>query len=338
MNINELITWSRREFDHLPWRKKRTLYGTLVSEIMLQQTTVATVVGKFDGFLNRFPNLETLAKATEEEVCMEWKGLGYYRRARLLRQAAIALVKECNGKFPASRHELKKLSGIGDYTASALVAIGMDKNELAIDANIERVLARYYGIGELKGNRLHKSIRELFDNDEILPQNVSPRDFNEALMDLGRVYCQARRADCIHCPLADSCAAHLSGEPLAFPREEAKDKSLNKHRATLIRVVSYKSNKNIHGIKRTANEWLAGQIELPTFVLDCTDKSFDRYPKWTGPIPKELMRIKSTITKYTFENIVIEDQLDSFDAWPLDSKAVNFSSVTLKILRQLSLV
>lgn len=337
MNYNELLAWSKREYQQLPWRKKRSLYGTLVSEIMLQQTTVATVRNKFDSFLKRFPTIESLARASEEEVCIEWKGLGYYRRARLLRQAAIAIVNECDGKFPETREELKKLSGIGDYTASALVAIGMDKPELAIDANIERVIARYYGLGEFKGPKLQKLVRQLFERNEVFPPDISPRDFNESLMDLGRVFCQARRADCQLCPISKDCIANLSGEALAFPREDHAKKKNEKHRATLIRVISIEDN-NIQATMRGQNEWLAGQVDLPTFVLDCSDEKFDRYPKWQGKVPKELMRLKSTITKYTFDNIVVTAQLDGYEQWPLDIKAVNFSSVTLKILRSLKLV
>src|SRR5690606_21783142 len=263
---------------------------TLVSEIMLQQTTVATVRGKYSQFLERFPDLKSLAKASEEEVCMEWKGLGYYRRARLLRQAAIALVEHCHGEFPTNVDELKKLSGIGDYTASALVSIGMDKPELAIDANIERVIARYYGLGEFKGPKLQKQVRALFEENEILPLDLSPRDFNESLMDLGRVFCQARRADCHLCPISKDCIANLSGEALAFPREDLSKKKNEKHRAILIRVVSVQNNK-IKATMRGQDEWLAGQVDLPTFVLECSDDKFDRYPKWQGKVPKEIMRL-----------------------------------------------
>ncbi len=337
MNIHELINWSGKEFRHLPWRRQRSLYGTLVSEIMLQQTTVATVTNKFESFLKRFPNLQTLAQASEEQVCMEWKGLGYYRRARLLRQAAIALMEECGGKFPTDKSELKKLAGIGEYTASALIAIGHDRPELAIDANIERVVARLFGLGEFKGGQLQRAVRELFTAGEILPPNISARALNEALMDLGRVYCQARRAECSLCPVNKNCVAASSGEPLAFPRENAKSALKEKHQAILVRVISTK-RKEIHGQKRDAHEWLAGQVELPTYVLECSDPSFDRYPRWHGKLPKELMRIKSTITKYRFENIVVEGRGENMDTWPLDAQAVNFSSVTLKILRNLGLV
>tara|TARA_R110000868_G_scaffold164359_11_gene396895 strand:+ start:866 stop:1780 length:915 start_codon:yes stop_codon:yes gene_type:complete len=304
---------------------------------MLQQTTVSTVRGKFEQFLERFPTLQDLANASEDEVCMAWKGLGYYRRARSLRKAAIAIVQECNSHFPSKRDELVKLPGIGEYTASALIAIGMDCSELAIDANIERVLARYYGLGEVKGPKLHKEIRTRFLEGDIYPAEVSARSFNEAIMDVGRVYCQANKAECVGCPLSEDCIARICGEPIAFPNIELQAKKSEKYRVVLVRVLATDGN-SIYGIKRKSDEWLAGQIELPTYVLESTDPSFDRYPKWEGSLNGELMRIGSTITKYKFENIVISQKYEQTEKWKLSVKEVNFSSVTLKILRQLKLV
>lgn len=338
MNYNSLINWSKKEFADLPWRQNRNLYRTLVSEIMLQQTTVATVRNKYPSFLIRFPTLGDLACATEDEVCIEWKGLGYYRRARNLRLAAISIVEQCQGHFPESREELKKLPGIGDYTASALVSIGMDKPEIAIDANIERVLSRFYGLGDYKGPHLHKNLRTIFENGELFPSQISAREFNESLMDVGRVYCQAKRAECTHCPLSENCIARISGEPSAFPREKLSKTKTEKHTITLVRVICHRPNSKIAGIKRKSDEWLSGQVELPTYVLESSDSAFSRYPKWQGSVPLELMRIKSTITKYTFNNIVVEVGNCDGQAWPLDQKEVNFSSVTLKILRALGLV
>tara|TARA_R110002049_G_scaffold90127_2_gene226152 strand:- start:20 stop:1039 length:1020 start_codon:yes stop_codon:yes gene_type:complete len=339
MNFKKLIEWSKREYSHLPWRKDRSLYTTLVSEIMLQQTTVATVMKKFKPFLERFPTVHDLAQASEDEVCIEWKGLGYYRRARSLRSAAIAIHKNCGGEFPSEREELKKLPGIGDYTSSALVAIGMDQPEIAVDANIERVLSRLFGLGEFKGLKLQQRVRELYFEESLINNEFSPRDFNEALMDLGRVFCQARSADCLNCPLSRDCIARISGDPTAFPRlDENISKEKEKHSITLVRVVDTDSIGRVAGIERRVDEWLAGQIDLPTFTLESSEENFGRYPIWKGELPKELMRLKSTITKYTFQNIVVSTATKDFDFYELDEKAVNFSSVSLKILRKLGMV
>lgn len=338
MDFQPLISWSKREFSHLPWRKNRSLYGTLVSEIMLQQTTVATVMNKFSSFLEKFPNIESLARASEDEVCIEWKGLGYYRRARNLRKAALSISSLGSNQFPKTFIELKQLPGIGDYTASALITIGMDQPEVAVDANIERVLSRLFGLGEFKGPALQKEIRKFYFEESLIHEGISPRDFNEALMDLGRVYCQARVADCLHCPMSENCIARISGEPKAFPRLKNEDKVKESFDVKLIRVVHLDKEGNLAGILRKEGEWLAGQIDLPTFTLESSDERFNRYPAWKGKIPKEMMRIKSGITKYSFENIVITSDLEGFERYPLDLEAVNFSSVTIKILRKLQMV
>lgn len=338
MDFQSLIAWSKREYSHLPWRKNRSLYGTLVSEIMLQQTTVATVMNKFIPFLKKFPTIDSLARASEDEVCIEWKGLGYYRRARNLRKAAIAISTMGSPNFPHEFDELKKLPGIGDYTASALIAIGMNEPEIAVDANIERVLSRLFGLGEFKGAALQKEVRRLYFEDSLIHEAISPRDLNEALMDLGRVFCQARTADCLNCPMSENCIARISGEPKAFPRLLDEGKAKENFEVKLIRVIHLDKNGNLAGVLRKDGEWLSGQIDLPTFVLESSEKGFDRYPKWVGKVPSELMRLKSGITKYSFENIVVSSDLKDFEMYELDLEAVNFSSVTIKILRKLQMV
>ncbi len=161
-SFKKLISWSREKHADLPWRKKRSLYFTLVSEIMLQQTTVSTVKNHFANFIEKFPDLETLALSSEEEMLRAWKGLGYYRRAKNLRKAALDVLEFFEGQIPLTLEELKSIKGIGDYMANALLAIGEDQPALALDANLERVLSRLYGIKTPKGPLLHKKLQELF--------------------------------------------------------------------------------------------------------------------------------------------------------------------------------
>ena len=199
MNLKALIKWSCSHYGHLPWRQSRSLYSTLVSEIMLQQTTVGTVLNHYHRFLKRFPSIKSLAMACEEDVLIEWKGLGYYRRAKNLRKACIHLWENYRGQIPLDFEKLIAIPGIGEYTANALLAIGGNKKTIALDANLERVIARLYGIKEKKGPKLLKHIYALFDDDKIFshdPQKVSFRHLNEALMDLGRTYCQSRKTRC----------------------------------------------------------------------------------------------------------------------------------------------
>ncbi|RPJ67810.1 MAG: A/G-specific adenine glycosylase, partial [Alphaproteobacteria bacterium] len=131
----KLIEWSNDQYSHLPWRSQRTLYRTLVSEIMLQQTTVGTVLNHFEKFLSEYPTIFDLAQTNEEQICISWKGLGYYRRARSLRSLAIQIVEQFKGEIPTDLASLLKLKGIGPYTANAIVAIGADLRGLAVDAN-----------------------------------------------------------------------------------------------------------------------------------------------------------------------------------------------------------
>lgn len=347
-----LIEWSHKEYGHLPWRRKRSLYGTLVSEIMLQQTTVSTVLNHYDRFLKVFPTLEKLAGATEDEVCAHWQGLGYYRRARNLRKAAVFLVEEHGGKFPKKIDELKKIPGIGDYTASALLSIGMNKPALAVDANIERVISRIFLIEEEKGPRLQKLLYKKFEEGAFnsLFKAMDPRDINEALMDLGRVYCQARKADCLLCPLKNDCQVFASKKnPIELPFIKAEKKKKESHDLSLLRVV-IRSGDKIYGYVKDEKSWLSGQVEIPTFILKTTDRSLKQYPhlKLGKDLYKDLPTVKTGITKYKIENFLMELSLKQFQEliggaktlprykyFKFDIQEHHFSTTTLKALKKL---
>jgi A/G-specific adenine glycosylase len=345
--FSNLISWSRSQYSHLPWREKRTLYRTLVSEIMLQQTTVGTVLNHFERFLVEYPTVKDLANTTEEQVCISWKGLGYYRRARSLRSLAIQIVGNHKGNIPTDLESLMKLKGIGPYTSNAIVAIGADKKGLAVDANLERVLARFFGFKELKGPKLQKAIWDSFHSNKILTEmnSLSPRDLNEAFMDLGRILCQARKASCSLCPLSSACVAKKSGDPLSFPREGEKKESEDLY-IKLLRVV-VRENKKVLVYQKAEKEWLAGQWELPSFVIETNDNSLKQYP----PIKMkksflELPMIKTGITKYTIENYILETDLDAFEKmirgveksyeFKINNERLNLSTASLKSLKKIS--
>ena len=276
--FKELLSWSDDQHSHLIWRRERSLYMTLVSEIMLQQTTVSTVSNHIEKFLKKYPDLETLSATTEEEVCIAWKGLGYYRRARNLLNAAKDIKTKHGGEIPTTISELKEIKGIGDYTANAIVGIGANLRALAVDANLERVIARFYGIETLKGPKLQKEIYTRFYDKEILPQirKGNSRKINEAFMDLGRVICQARKADCVLCPIKKNCVAFKENTVLSIPNKPQKKEV--KFELDLVRVIVSKKNQII-GYVKSDKEWLQGQVELPTFVIRSEDKSLKQYPK-----------------------------------------------------------
>lgn len=351
----KLIKWSLHEFSDLPWRKERTLYRTIVSEIMLQQTTVQTVLHHFERFILQFPDASSLAGATVAEVEIAWKGLGYYRRARNLRLGMIDIVEYFNNCYPQTFDELISIAGIGEYTAHAILAMGHNQKALAIDANIERVLARIYGLEQFKGRHLNQAIKKLFLNGDILEDEVqlySARALNEALMDLGRVYCKAKSVNCDACFMQKKCKAYASREPLTIPRMELKTKVGKKNIKLELLRIYVKDENEILGVRKEAGEWLEGQIEVPTFIISCEDKSFTGYPHL--PSTKKIFKLaqadlmfKTSITKYSISNFVMGMTLEEFLQSPfvavhakekfyLENETVfNLATSTIKIKKAL---
>lgn len=344
--FSNLVSWSQAQYSHLPWREKRTLYKTLVSEIMLQQTTVGTVLNHFERFLVEYPTIFDLAKSTEEQVCISWKGLGYYRRARSLRNVAIQVVEDYKGQIPTNLDDLQTLKGIGPYTANAIVAIGADKKALAVDANLERVLARFYGVEVKKGIKLQKRLWSDFAAKKIMAEmdGMSARALNEALMDLGRIICQARKAACGLCPLAAGCVARKSGNPLSFPVEGEKKLTEDLYIKVLRVLVTDK--KKILVYQKGQKEWLAGQWELPTFIIDSNDEALKQYPLLKMKKGyEELPMIKTGITKYNIYNYILELSLEEFQklskkieidyVFKTNDEKLNASTATQKVLKSI---
>ncbi|MCB2067338.1 MAG: A/G-specific adenine glycosylase [Erythrobacter sp.] len=216
-----LLDWYDRAARRLPWRAPPgeappDPYRVWLSEVMLQQTTVAAVAPYFAKFTDRWPTVAALAAAPEEEVMAAWAGLGYYSRARNLVRCARAVA--AMGGFPASEADLRKLPGLGDYTAAAVAAIAFGQRAVVVDANVERVVARLFAIREpLPGAR--KAIRAAAD---AITPSARAGDFAQAMMDLGATVCTARDAKCLLCPLAGECRARAEGDPLELPVKAAK--------------------------------------------------------------------------------------------------------------------
>lgn len=202
----------------LPWRSPPGSpppepYRVWLSEVMLQQTTVAAVAPRFERFVRRWPTVEALANASDEDILAEWAGLGYYARARNL----IACAREIasRGGFPATLAELRRLPGIGDYTAAAIAAIAFGRHTVVIDSNVERVAARLSGLEQATKAQLRKLVAALTPAERA-------GDFAQAMMDLGATICRPRRPLCGDCPLSSGCAAYASGEPDRYPAPRAK--------------------------------------------------------------------------------------------------------------------
>jgi A/G-specific adenine glycosylase len=205
----QLLSWYARTRRDLPWRKTRDPYAVWLSETMLQQTRVETVVPYYLRFLQKLPTLGALADATEERVLALWSGLGYYRRARMLHAAARQVVGTYQGRVPREPAQLQELSGIGAYTAGAIASIAFGRRAAAVDGNVARVLARLYAI-EDDVRSGHGSARVWRIAEELVP-DCNPGDWNQALMELGATVCVPREPKCEECPVRDVCAGYKRG-------------------------------------------------------------------------------------------------------------------------------
>lgn len=200
---NTILQWYAENGRDLPWRRTKNPYAIWLSEIIMQQTRIAQGTAYWERFMKRWPRVEDLAKATEDEVLREWQGLGYYSRARNLHKAAKQIVEI--GHFPLIYNELIKLSGIGEYTACAISSIAFGEEKAVVDGNVYRVLARYFGIDtpidSTEGKKLFKAMAE-----EYLAKDA-PAAYNQGIMDFGAMQCTPTSPNCLSCPLVETCYA-----------------------------------------------------------------------------------------------------------------------------------
>ena len=210
-----LLAWYDRHARTLPWRGIHDPYRTWVSETMLQQTRVETVIGYYARFLQRFPTVADLAAAPEDDVLKLWEGLGYYSRARNLHNGAKQVMADFDGVIPSTVEELRKISGIGPYTAGAIASIAFDQPVPAVDGNVIRVVSRLRGIRENVGV---PSVRRALEGEaEALVPAARPGDFNQAMMDLGATICVPGTPACEKCPLQGCCDAFAAGDAEELP-------------------------------------------------------------------------------------------------------------------------
>jgi A/G-specific adenine glycosylase len=258
--VRALGRWFGKTRRLLPWRDRPTLYRVWISEIMLQQTQVATVVPYFERFLARFPSVEKLAEAREEDVLLLWAGLGYYSRARNLHRAAKAIVER--GGFPLTRDEWLEIPGVGPYTAGAIVSIALDQPEPILDGNVERVLSRVHAVARDRGDAAYKArlwelaARTVREGHEL---GVRPSVVNQALMELGATHCSPRKPACELCPFERVCRARARGEMEAFPPRR-KPKAWVDLREELHLAVDGDGRVLLR--RREAGEWRAGLWDL----------------------------------------------------------------------------
>lgn len=286
-----LMPWYLQHARVLPWRGIRDPYATWVSEIMLQQTLVATVQQRYVDFMRRFPTLESLAAAKEADVLATWSGLGYYKRARMLHKAAQFVVRELDGKLPGTAAELRTLPGVGGYTAAAIASIAFGESVAVVDGNVERVLLRLTGAAEDKTTAGQTRLRGIAQS--LMPsasqksgrskENV-PGDHNQAMMELGATICVPRGPLCLQCPVAALCRTR--GEHAVVKRAAQQ-----KRRVAYLLAVRYVGERTEVLLEQRSSEasLMAEMFELPPLPLDAVE----------GRTPT--IRVRHSITNTNYE-------------------------------------
>jgi A/G-specific adenine glycosylase len=273
-----LMTWYRQERRDLPWRRTRDPYAIWVSEVMLQQTQVSAVLPYYERWMTRFPTVHALAEASEEQVLAVWQGLGYYRRAKLLRQGAIYVSEQ---GFPQNAEEWRRVPGVGPYTAAAIASIAFGVPAAVVDGNVERVFARLAGCGET-GEALLRLARTWAE--DILDRG-NPGDWNQALMDLGATVCTFRKPKCEACPVSEHCIARQSWTVDRYPAASSKPKTV---RRTLRVMVPFA--EGLFGIRRVAEGgWWEGMWEFPSSFSD-SERS-GQTEGWQEDLPRFACRV-----------------------------------------------
>ncbi len=264
----KLLAWYAKHARDLPWRRSRDPYRVWISEIMLQQTQVATVRDYFSRFVRAFPNVRRLAAADEQDILRLWEGLGYYRRARQLHAAAQRVVDEHAGQFPQSVDALRELPGIGRYTAGAIASIAFDQRAPILEANTIRLLSRLIGYRDdpqsSAGQRVLWQVAE-----DILPQKNAAQ-FNQALMEMGSLVCTPSEPKCDACPLSSLCAARAAGLQHEIPRPKPRQQHTELREAAVV----VRRNGRVLMRQCAPHERWAGLWDFPRFEVDAEGPLF----------------------------------------------------------------
>lgn len=296
-----LLDWYGRHRRDLPWRvppgQRPDPYLVWLSEIMLQQTTVAAGRAPFLRFAARFPSVQELAAASRAEVLHAWQGLGYYARAHNLHRCAQMVVAHHGGRFPSSAAELHRLPGIGPYTAAAIAAIAFGEAATPVDANVERVVARLRAIEE----PLPKARRRIAAEAAALTPADRPGDYVQAVMDLGALVCTPRAPDCPRCPWADACLAHARGLTTTLPRKAPKaEKPIR--RGVAFWVV--RADRHVLLRRRPERGLLGGMMEVPSTLWQETAPAEDEAARHAPLVAA--WRRRAGLVRHGFTHFLLE--------------------------------
>jgi len=303
--VSRLIQHYVDNFRRLPWRSPPgepppDPYRVWLSEVMLQQTTVATVRPRFERFVERWPTIETLAAARDEDILSEWAGLGYYARARNLIACARQVARR--GAFPTTAAELHRLPGIGAYTSAAIAAIAFGEKAAAVDTNVERVVARLHGLRRPSRVEVERLALDMMPAER-------PGDFVQAMMDLGATTCRPTNPRCDACPLRAGCAAFASDDPQAFP--ERRQRPVRPHKYGVSYWIEHEGQ--VWLVRRPAKGLLGGMAGLPG-------------SEWTLTPPDRLNvigRVRHVFTHFSLELSILPRTTPEGEGWwqPLDQLA-----------------
>ncbi|SFF01915.1 A/G-specific adenine glycosylase [Alteribacillus iranensis] len=316
----DLLQWYEENKRELPWRENQDPYRVWVSEIMLQQTKVETVIPYFKRFLENFPTVSSLAEAEEEQVLKTWEGLGYYSRARNLHSAVKEIKEVYGGEVPSSKEDFSSLKGVGPYTAGAVMSIAFDKPEPAVDGNVMRVFSRILLIRDDIGK---SKTRKKFE--QILPsflEGIRPSQFNQALMELGALVCTPKSPGCLLCPVQDYCLARAEGVQTELPVKAKKKSPSTKEMAAVI--VKNKEGKTLFH-QRGETGLLARLWEYPNIEVE-KGKEQEQVEKYL----REQFGITATISKtvqyvqHVFSHLIWN--ITVYDAHFHDKEAVDLKA------------
>jgi A/G-specific adenine glycosylase len=345
---SHLLNWYDKQKRDMPWRKNRDPYGILVSEFMLQQTQVKTVIPYYKQWMKSFPTAKKLATSDESNVMKHWEGLGYYSRARNLRKSAINIQHEFKGKVPDSMENILKLPGVGRYTAGAVLSIAFDKKVPVLDGNVKRVLSRLFLLNE-NGNNKKSEIRLWGTMEDLLPEKRCG-DFNQAFMELGATICLPKNPFCKKCPLKQLCEANQSNKQELFPPPKITIKA---SRIQVSAAVIFKKG-HVYIQKRRAKglmgglwEFPGGKIESDETETECLRREIKEELGVSIRIGKKLMTHRHSYTRFQVKLHVFQCQMHSgtlcpsaCDDWkwvkPDELKQYPFPAANVKIVKLLN--
>ena len=301
---SSLLSWFDLDKRDLPFRKNRNPYRIWVSEIMLQQTKVETVIPYYNKWIKSYPNIVSVYESNESNLLKSWEGLGYYSRCRNFHKAAKIVCEKHNAKIPDSWDTFRSLPGVGDYTAGAVLSIAFKKPFIALDGNVKRVMARILGRKKLsKYNilRFTSNLNKWLDHNR-------PGDFNEAMMELGACICLPSAPKCYKCPISEFCVAYKNGNPLSYP---SKEKKKSTPRYTFVGGLIKEKNKIL--IQKRQNSMLNGLWEIPNmrvnnknYITEELNKYMKEYYGFDIEVTKQLGAINHSYSHFKMELILLE--------------------------------